>query len=255
MEIVNVTDQIIEVNVTNDIVNIQAQTGAYPLPNNVYSVFGRVGNVVAVEGDYTLNQLSGVTIASPVSGQVLKYNGSQWVNSSEDNPVTSVFGRTGAVTAQTGDYTTSQVTEGSNLYYTQTRFDNALAAKSTSNLAEGTNLYYTDARVHNAISAIAPISEVSGVVSISQAGPSSNGYLSSTDWNTFNSKRAALTTGNLTSSDISVSGGTGAVIGRVYIEILTITDRSESSNRNSPIFFVLMCILCGIKFWYFPLVY
>src|ERR1700744_1803885 len=35
--------------------------------------------------------------------------------------VSSVFGRTGAVSAQTGDYTTSQVTEGSNLYYTLTR--------------------------------------------------------------------------------------------------------------------------------------
>ena len=52
MEIINVADQIIEVNVTNDIVNIIAQTGAYPLPNNVYSVFGRVGNVVAASGDY-----------------------------------------------------------------------------------------------------------------------------------------------------------------------------------------------------------
>jgi hypothetical protein len=35
--------------------------------------------------------------------------------------VSSVFGRTGAVTAQSGDYTTSQVTEGSNLYYTAAR--------------------------------------------------------------------------------------------------------------------------------------
>jgi hypothetical protein len=132
MEIVNVTDQIIEVNVTNDIVNIQVQTGAYPLPNNVYSVFGRVGNVVATEGDYTLNQLSGVTIASPVSGQVLKYNGSSWVNSTEDNPVTSVFGRTGVVTAQTGDYNTDQVGEGLiNQYYTNARARAAISENIT----------------------------------------------------------------------------------------------------------------------------
>jgi hypothetical protein len=132
MEIVNVTDQIIEVNVTNDIVNIQVQTGAYPLPNNVYSVFGRVGNVVATEGDYTLNQLSGVTIASPVSGQVLKYNGSAWVNTSEDNPVTSVFGRTGVVTAQTGDYNTDQVGEGLiNQYYTNARARAAISENIT----------------------------------------------------------------------------------------------------------------------------
>jgi hypothetical protein len=46
---------------------------------------------------------------------------------------------------------TDDVTEGSsNLYYTAARdtaqFDTDLATKSTTNLAEGTNLYYTDAR-------------------------------------------------------------------------------------------------------------
>lgn len=129
---INVIDQIIDINVTNEIVNIQVQTGAYPLPNNVYSVFGRVGNVVATEGDYTLDQLSGVTIASPASGQVLKYNGSAWVNSTEDNPVTSVFGRTGIVTAQTGDYNTDQVGEGLiNQYYTNARSRAAISENIT----------------------------------------------------------------------------------------------------------------------------
>ena len=42
--------------------------------------------------------------------------------------------------------TTANITEGSNLYYTQARFDSAFSAKSTTNLSEGTNLYYTDAR-------------------------------------------------------------------------------------------------------------
>jgi len=41
---------------------------------------------------------------------------------------------------------TSNITEGSNLYYTQSRFDSAFSAKSTTNLPEGTNLYFTDAR-------------------------------------------------------------------------------------------------------------
>ena len=43
-----------------------------------------------------------------------------------------------------------------------------------------------------------------------------NGYLSSTDWNTFNGKQAALTIGNLTDAGtdgITVTGGTGSVIG------------------------------------------
>lgn len=41
---------------------------------------------------------------------------------------------------------TDNITEGSNLYYTQARFDSALSAKSTTDLSEGTNLYFTDAR-------------------------------------------------------------------------------------------------------------
>jgi hypothetical protein len=44
--------------------------------------------------------------------------------------------------------TTDHVTEGSNLFYTQGRFDTAFTAKSTTDLSEGTNLYYTTTR-HN----------------------------------------------------------------------------------------------------------
>lgn len=40
---------------------------------------------------------------------------------------------------------------------------------------------------------MAPLSLSGSTVSISQAGASSNGYLSSTDWNTFNSKEVAVT--------------------------------------------------------------
>ena len=43
-------------------------------------------------------------------------------------------------------FSTSNLTEGSNLYYTDARFDTRLASKDTSDLTEGTNLYYTDSR-------------------------------------------------------------------------------------------------------------
>jgi len=66
-------------------------------------------------------------LANPsVSGYVLSSNTAgarSWV--AQSGGVTSAFGRTGAVTAQSGDYTTDQVTEGGNLYYTAAR---ALAA-------------------------------------------------------------------------------------------------------------------------------
>ena len=42
--------------------------------------------------------------------------------------------------------TTSDLTEGTNLYYTTTRFDSDFGANSTSDLSEGTNLYYTTVR-------------------------------------------------------------------------------------------------------------
>ncbi len=48
--------------------------------------------------------------------------------------------------------TSSNITEGTNLYYTDARFDTRLATKDTADLSEGTNLYYTDARARAAIS-------------------------------------------------------------------------------------------------------
>jgi hypothetical protein len=425
---ITITSTTIDINVTEYPITIEAPSGAYPLPTSVYSVFGRTGNVVAAEGDYTLTQLAGVTITSPSAGQALVYNGTSWVNNTEtyvgtvtnvsaltigttgtdltstvanstttpvitlnvptasatnrgalssadwsifnakqpalngtgfvkisgttisydnstyylaSNPsayipltalssiatgltytnttgvfsttagygipttasqttwdaayndkinsaavtgtttktltlnqqdggtvtaswtddntdaVTSVFGRTGAVVATSGDYNTLQVTENTNLYFTEQRarfsisgssasgvvysnttgiialddipntslFNDSVTINSktvalggsitlsTTDIGEGTNLYFTTARAQAAISGTAPISVASGVVSISQSGPSTNGYLSSADWNTFNNKQIALTFGNLTSSDITVTGGTGAVIG------------------------------------------
>lgn len=57
----------------------------------VTSVFGRTGDVVATEGDYNLGQLGDVTITSPTTNQVLKYNGSAWVNGTDtDTGLTSV---------------------------------------------------------------------------------------------------------------------------------------------------------------------
>lgn len=58
----------------------------------VTSVFGRTGAVVAMEGDYTLTQLGDVTITTPTTGQVLKYNGTTWINDTDANTgtVTSV---------------------------------------------------------------------------------------------------------------------------------------------------------------------
>ncbi len=88
---ITINQDIVEINVTEEVVVIEAPSGAYPLPSMVSSVFGRTGNVVAQEGDYTLTQLGDVTITSPSTGQVLKYNGTTWVNGTDtDTGLTSV---------------------------------------------------------------------------------------------------------------------------------------------------------------------
>jgi len=82
---------------------------------------------VKVDNGYELDELHNVKITSVANDNILQYNSSLavWEN---------VAG------------TTTNIAEGTNLYYTQGRFDSAFAAKSTTNLAEGTNLYFTTAR-------------------------------------------------------------------------------------------------------------
>jgi hypothetical protein len=380
----------IDINVTQEVIVIESPTGGYPLPSSVYSVFGRVGNVVAEDGDYDLTQLGDVTISNPLTGQSLIYNGTGWVNSTETYtgtvtsvnmsvptgltisgnpittagtlalgmasgysipttasqstwdtaysrsltsaavtgtttktltlneqgggtitatwsdydtaPVTSVFGRTGAVVAQSGDYTTllvpentnlyftdqraryaisgdsnsgvvyqnttgiialddipntsllhdsitingyltalggtvtlttTDVAEGTNLYYTQARFNSAFAAKTTTDLAEGTNLYFTTARAQAAITGTSPISVTSGNVSISQANATTNGYLSSTDWAAFNAKQAALTFSSPlvnTSGTVSIPAATSSVNG-----YLSSTDWATFNDKQNAL--------------------
>lgn len=101
---------------------------------------------------------SNAQITSPSNGQILTYDGADtyWKNTS--------------ITAGTG----ISVTAAS---------DGALTIANTSPSSGGTV---------TSVSGTAPISVANGTttpaVSISQAGTSTNGYLSSTDWNTFNNK-------------------------------------------------------------------
>ena len=87
---------------TSGAATYNSTTGVLNIPQyigGVTSVFGRTGAVVATEGDYSLTQLSDVTITSPTTGQVLKYNGTAWINDTDANSgtVTSV-----AMTVPTG---------------------------------------------------------------------------------------------------------------------------------------------------------
>lgn len=117
------------------------------------------------------------------------------------------------------------LTEGStNLFFTNARVRAALSAgtgisyNSTTGIISSTITQYTDALARVALSGTAPLTYNSstGAFGITQATTSTDGYLSSTDWNTFNGKQAALSGTGLVKS----TGGT----------ISYITDNSSNWN-------------------------
>ena len=73
--------------------------------------------------------------------------------------------------------TTDDLSEGSsNLYFTNSRFDTQLATKSTTNLSEGTNLYYTDARVNTLLTSGATVGTLLPNNATTDLGSSSNPF-------------------------------------------------------------------------------
>lgn len=211
----------------------------------VLSVFGRTGAVTLTSGDVTtaLTYTPANKAGDAFTGDVT-FNGVVTLGA-----LSGVIKATAGVLS--GSATTSDLSEGSNLYYTSARFNTAFAAKSTTDLAEGTNLYYTaarfntafagkttadlaevtnlyytDGRARNALSVVSPLSYNSsnGQFSLPLATGAQDGYLSAANWTTFNNKQAALgftpvnkagdvMTGTLELPDIKIT--TGAVNGYV----------------------------------------
>jgi hypothetical protein len=102
-----------------------------------------------------------------------------------------------------------------------------------------------------ALSGTAPITYNSstGAIGITQASGSTNGFLSSTDWTTFNSKQNALTLGNVSEVVSNVlmfpDGGTNKTIGNLTIQVvqagsttngfLSTTDWNTFNNKQGTI--------------------
>ena len=106
---------------------------------------------------------------------------------------------------------TDDLSEGtSNLYYTQARFDSAFTAKSTSDLSEGTNLYYTDARARASISEDSTqlsYNSTTGVLSFTQGDTDTVSEGSSNLYFTNARARSAISA----SGDISYNSSTGVI--------------------------------------------
>ncbi|MBK8504901.1 MAG: BspA family leucine-rich repeat surface protein [Saprospiraceae bacterium] len=113
---------------------------------------------VGSQGNYYVVSNAGSSSVDGITdwqiGDWIVFNGSAWQKVDNSDQVTSVAGKQGVVTlvsADISDLSTSNVSEGSNLYYTDGRFDTRLGTKSTSDVAEGTNLYYTNVRADGRI--------------------------------------------------------------------------------------------------------
>lgn len=79
------------------------------------------------------------------TNKTYRWSGSAYVEIST-GAVDSVNGATGVVVLDTDD-----ISEGAvNFYYTEGRFNTSFSGKSTTDLSEGTNLYFTDARAKTA---------------------------------------------------------------------------------------------------------
>jgi hypothetical protein len=144
-------------------------------------------------------------------------------------PVSSVFGRTGTVVAASGDYTTTLVTEGTNLYFTDARAQAAITGGAstiaTSNLTANRAL----------------LSDGSGKVAVSVTTNTELGYLSgatSSIQTQLSGKQAVITGGastitssNLTANRALLSDGSG----KVAVSVTTNTELGYLSGATSAI--------------------
>ena len=256
---INVESGDVIVNVTENIVEVSTVNGGYPLPTTVYSVFGRTGNIIAVDGDYDLGELGDVTLVSSTNGDVLTYDGTKWINKAvtgtgtvtsvdmsvpvglqvSGNPISTVgtlavnFAagyslpttakqttwdaayNDSIVSASVSGTTTKTLTlnqqDGGTITASWTDIDTNLVTSvngyvgtvvlTTTDIAEGTRLYYTETRVSNNVDVAANtaarhsavtigtangLSLASQVLSLALASASTTGALTSTDWVKFN---------------------------------------------------------------------
>ena len=195
---------------------------------------------VGTDGHFYIVSVAGTTNIDGITdwqvGDWIVFHDTAWQKVDNTDSVISVNGFTGAVTL-----TTSNISEGTNLYFTNTRARQAISLTTTGN--SGASTYDNGTGVVNipqytlgglggvpttrqltingtaydlsadrawsvgtitSIATTGPITggtiTTTGTIGITQSGTASDGYLSSTDWNTFNNKQNALsgTTGYIT---------------------------------------------------------
>ena len=197
---------------------------------NVISVNTKTGVIVLTTSDITEGTNQYFTPARARAAISVAGSGSY----DDRTGVITINGGVTSVNAQTGEVTlsTTNINEGTNLYYTNSRFDAQLATKTTSNLTEGTNKYYTDARARAAISVGGSLSYNSSTGTISYNTPNTDAVSEGTNNRYFTQgrSRSSVSAG----SGISYSSDTGIIAVNTNViatkNDLTTTNVTEGTN-------------------------
>ena len=204
--------------------------GSSPLRFRSYTTVDS-GNLTPSTGDTIYN--------STISGLQV-WNGSAWVatgatstsNIAEGSNLYYTNARVLAFVS--ANITTSNIAEGSNLYYTNTRvYSNivsALASFTTSNINEGSNLYYTNARVYSNI--------VSALASFTTSNINEGSNLYYTNTRTYSNVIALLPTytGSYTGTNMTLYGAYAntylSTYGSFFIDASSGNQVSQISTNN-----------------------
>jgi hypothetical protein len=175
-----------------------------------------------------------VSSTAPTSGEVLTYNGSEWVpEAGGSGAVASVFGRTGAVVADSGDYTVSEVTGAAPL--ASPAFTGTPTAPTASALTDSTQVAttaYADSavaaetsRAETAEALKAPLA--SPALTGSPTAPTKSALTDSTDIATTAYADAAVaveTSRAETAEALALPKAGGAMTGALVLAVVTLTD-------------------------------
>lgn len=137
-------------------VSVFGETGiTFALGDTIYisaSEAGKLTNVAPTGESNLIQNIGRVERAAPTTNMTIKVGGAGRTNATPALNDGNIFIGDSNNVSTTITLNTTNVPEGTNLYYTDTRFDTRLATKTTNDLSEGpSNLYHTSTRVNSLI--------------------------------------------------------------------------------------------------------
>lgn len=176
---------------------------------------------VGTKGYYYIVDVAGSTNLDGITewkmGDWVIYDGTVWRKVDNTDAVSSVNGFTGAVSL-----TTSNITEGTNLYYTEGR------------VSANTDVAANTAARHSAVTlgTTNGLSLFGQQISLGLSSTSTIGALSSTDWNVFNNKQNALgfTPENVANKSDSYTASSSTTYSSTKALVDGLTTKSNDAN-------------------------